>query len=217
MTKTLVLILALLLSLTMTLSAQRPEGSDPKIPKDTEIKKTASGLKYSVLTKGTGKVHPKWGDTVKVHYSGWLASTKKLFDSSVKRGKPAEFALGMVIEGWNEGLELMTVGSRFLFHIPAELGYGKRGNASIPPDSELIFEVELLGLTAGPELPSFPTFDAKVATTSENGMKSQALNAGTGDSCGTDDTLEIHYTFWNQKGEIVGSSRIQKKPMPLKG
>ncbi len=204
--------------LALSLSAQTPKKEgDPVMPKDTVLKKTASGLMYSVLKKGSGEVHPGWGDKVKVHYSGWLDSDGTLFDSSVKRGKPAEFALGMVIEGWNEGLALMTVGSRYKFHIPSDLAYGKKGNRSIPPNSKLIFEVELLGVTPGPGVPTYPTFDAKETVTAENGLKSQVITVGDGDASGVDDTTEIHYTFWNTKGVIVGSSLLTDRPMPLSG
>ena len=86
-------------------------GAAQEIPADTELKTTASGLKYSVLVPGKeGGRHPRLSDTVKVHYTGWLENGT-VFDSSRQRGEPAEFKLGRVIEGWNEGLRLMTAPS----------------------------------------------------------------------------------------------------------
>jgi FKBP-type peptidyl-prolyl cis-trans isomerase len=105
---------------------------------------TASGLKYTVLTKGTGKVSPKATDTVTVHYHGTLLNGT-VFDSSVDRGQPASFPLNRVIPGWTEGVQLMVVGDKFKFEIPADLAYGANSPSPvIPPNSTLVFEVELL-------------------------------------------------------------------------
>ena len=104
---------------------------------------TASGLQYEVMEEGTGD-SPKATDTVSVHYRGTLINGTE-FDSSHKRGKPAEFPLNGVIPGWTEGVQLMKVGSKFRFFVPPELAYGARGaGAIIGPNSTLIFEVELL-------------------------------------------------------------------------
>ncbi len=107
------------------------------------VKVTESGLQYEVLVEGTGP-KPSASDSVSVHYAGTLISGKE-FDSSIKRGSPAEFKLGGVIAGWTEGLQLMNTGSKFKFTIPSELAYGDRGaGADIGPGETLIFEVELL-------------------------------------------------------------------------
>ncbi|UKH25344.1 peptidylprolyl isomerase [Actinobacillus pleuropneumoniae] len=106
---------------------------------------TESGLQYEVLTEGTG-AKPTADSTVRVHYTGSLIDGT-VFDSSVKRGTPAEFPVGGVIKGWTEALQLMTVGSKWRLTIPQELAYGERGaGASIPPFATLIFEVELLDI-----------------------------------------------------------------------
>ena len=110
--------------------------------KKPNIKTTASGLQYEVVSEGKGS-KPKATDTVKVHYKGTLI-TGEVFDSSYKRNEPAEFPLNAVIKGWTEGLQLMTVGSKYKLYIPSELGYGDRGMPDIPAGSTLVFEVELL-------------------------------------------------------------------------
>ena len=107
------------------------------------VLQTASGLQYQVLIKGEGSVHPSANSTVKVHYHGLLLDGK-VFDSSVERGKAISFPLNQVIKGWTEGVQLMVVGDKFKFFIPAELGYGNSAAGSITPGSLLIFEVELL-------------------------------------------------------------------------
>lgn len=111
-----------------------------------ETKTTASGLKYQVLKQGTGTASPKAADSVKVHYHGTLLNGT-VFDSSVQRGEPISFGLSQVIPGWTEGLQLMKVGDKFKFEIPANLAYGERSpSPQIPPNSTLVFEVELLGI-----------------------------------------------------------------------
>ena len=109
------------------------------------VTQTKSGLQYEILTEGTGK-SPKATDTVRCHYEGRLLDGT-VFDSSYKRGEPADFGLNQVIPGWTEGVQLMKVGAKYKFYIPYQLGYGERGaGASIPPYSALIFTVELLAI-----------------------------------------------------------------------
>lgn len=106
---------------------------------------TESGLQYKQLQAGTGTVHPKVADMVKVHYEGMLADGT-VFDSSVKRGEPITFGLERVIVGWKEGLQLMVVGDKTRFFIPPSLAYGEQWAGDIPPNSALIFDVELLDI-----------------------------------------------------------------------
>lgn len=103
---------------------------------------TKSGLQYEVLKMGTG-AKPKATDMVQVNYEGKLIDGTK-FDSSYDRKEPAEFPLDHVIPGWTEGVQLMPVGSKFRFTIPASLAYGEQGAGAIPPNSVLVFDVELL-------------------------------------------------------------------------
>jgi len=114
---------------------------------DETVVRTPSGLGYVELAEGKGST-PAPGQTVSVHYTGWLESGKK-FDSSVDRGQPLEFPIGRgnVIKGWDEGVGTMKVGGKRKLIIPAALGYGDRGAGGvIPPGATLIFEVELLAV-----------------------------------------------------------------------
>jgi len=108
------------------------------------VKTTESGLQYIVEKEGTGE-KPTATSRVKVHYHGTLIDGT-VFDSSVDRGEPAQFGVGQVIKGWTEGLQLMSVGSKYKFFIPQDLAYGAfpRPGGTIKPFSALIFEVELL-------------------------------------------------------------------------
>lgn len=109
------------------------------------VKTTASGLQYKVITEGSG-AKPGATSKVKVHYTGKLTDGT-VFDSSVQRGEPIDFALNQVIAGWTEGVQLMTPGSKYEFYIPSDLAYGDRGAGNaIPPGATLIFEVELLAV-----------------------------------------------------------------------
>jgi FKBP-type peptidyl-prolyl cis-trans isomerase FkpA/FKBP-type peptidyl-prolyl cis-trans isomerase FklB len=110
------------------------------------VQTTASGLQYQVLTEGKG-AKPQATDTVRVHYKGTLLDGKT-FDSSYDRGEPATFPLNQVVPGWQEGIALMPIGSKYKFWIPSKLGYGEKGTPGgpIPPNATLVFEVELLDI-----------------------------------------------------------------------
>lgn len=116
------------------------------------VKVTASGLQYIVVSEGTGAI-PTKTDTVKCHYKGTL-TTGEQFDSSYDRGQPAEFPVGGVIPGWTEALQMMKVGSKYKLFIPPELAYGASGRPGIPPNSALVFEVELLDIVKAAAAPA---------------------------------------------------------------
>lgn len=122
----------------------------PAVPEDVKAapkaaKKTASGLAYRVLKAGTGKIHPTAANRVTVHYSGWTTDGK-MFDSSVARGEPATFPLSGVVKGWTEGVQLMVVGEKTRFWIPAALAYGDKPQRPGAPSGMLVFDIELLNI-----------------------------------------------------------------------
>ncbi len=106
------------------------------------VKKTDSGLRYEIVEPGADP-KPTSGSTVTAHYTGTFIDGK-VFDSSVSRGEPTEFPLNGVIEGWQEGLQLIGKGGRIKLYIPGELAYGDTGRMNIPPAKALVFEVELI-------------------------------------------------------------------------
>lgn len=113
--------------------------------KRPDVKTTASGLQYEVIEATLGQ-KPSATDKVRVHYEGTLIDGT-VFDSSYKRGESISFPLNGVIKGWTEGLQLMSVGSKYKLYIPYDLAYGAQGaGGSIPPYAALIFTVELLGI-----------------------------------------------------------------------
>jgi len=127
----------------------------PKTPKDVaavpkNAKKTASGLAYRVLKKGTGKRHPTETDRVKVNYSGWTTDGN-MFDSSITRGQPAVFPLNRVIAGWTEGVQLMMEGESTRFWVPEEMAYKGRPGA---PAGMLVFDIELIEIQTPPGPPA---------------------------------------------------------------
>jgi peptidylprolyl isomerase len=135
-------------SMSAEINPQGQPAKTTKVPAAKPAKvRTASGLEYIDTVVGTGE-SPKTGQRVTVHYTGTLKDGKK-FDSSVDRGQPFTFVIGVgqVIKGWDEGVSTMKVGGKRTLIIPSALGYGERGAGNvIPPNSELHFDVELLGI-----------------------------------------------------------------------
>jgi FKBP-type peptidyl-prolyl cis-trans isomerase FklB len=137
------------------------------------VQALSDGLQYLVLTNGTGAM-PTASDTVTVNYRGTLIDGTE-FDSSYKRGQPAQFPVGGVIRGWTEALQKMNVGSKWKLFIPSELAYGERGGPGIPPNSTLIFEVELLDTkTPAPPAPVQPLTSDIIKVPSAEEMKKGA-------------------------------------------
>ncbi len=146
MNKFILLLTSIILFSSSNLTFAKPN-EVKKVTGEKKMNTTASGLKYVDQVEGTG-ASPSKGQLVKVHYTGWLENGTK-FDSSVDRGTPFEFTIGVgqVIKGWDEGVSTMKIGGKRKLTIPSELAYGNRGAGSIiPPNSTLIFDVELLGI-----------------------------------------------------------------------
>jgi FKBP-type peptidyl-prolyl cis-trans isomerase len=196
-----------------------PSGADSAA---ADVKSTASGLRYQVLKAGeaAGK-SPRRGDYVKVHYEGRFEDGK-VFDSSYQRGEPARFRLGRVIEGWNEGLALMTPGAKWRLFIPSDLGYGKQGGPGIPPDAALTFDVELIATKAGEPLPEppkrFVAVESAKASTTASKIQYQTLAEGTGEPATGEDVLLVHYSLWGPDEKLLQSSAATGEPqrVPVK-
>jgi len=177
-----------------------------------EIMTTASGLEYTEIQAGTGDA-PKAGDIVAVHYTGTLTNGV-VFDSSYERNEPLSFPLGVgyVIAGWDEGIGLMKVGGKARLTIPPELGYGASGAGGvIPPNATLIFEVELMDITAG--APAAPTaVDEADYTTTETGLKFYDFVVGDGAAPTAGKSVTVHYTGWLLDGGKFDSSLDRGQP-----
>jgi peptidylprolyl isomerase len=176
--------------------------------------KTASGLASKVLTAGTGKDHPGSSDKVKVHYTGWTKDGT-MFDSSVTRGEPITFPLNGVIAGWTEGLQLMVVGEKRRLWIPAALAYGDHPRQGAP-GGDLVFDVELLDVTAAPKPPPVPE-DVKAAPASAkktaSGLAFRVLKPGTGTEHPTAaSNVVVHYSGWTTDGKMFDSSVTRGQP-----
>jgi peptidylprolyl isomerase len=175
--------------------------------------KTASGLAYVVMEAGKTKEHPSKYDRVTVHYTGWQTDGK-MFDSSVQRGTPSTFGVSQVIEGWTEGLQLMTPGSKYRFWIPENLAYKGRPG---PPAGMLVFDVELISIQKMPEPPPVPKDVAaapKDAKKTASGLSYKILKRGKGKvHPKPEDRVEVHYTGWTTDGKMFDSSVTRGRPM----
>jgi peptidylprolyl isomerase len=177
-----------------------------------DAKKTASGLAYKILTKGAGKETPRPFDRVSVNYTGWQTDGK-MFDSSMKRGRPAEFGVDKVIPGWTEGLQLMNVGDKARLWIPENLAYmGRPG----PPAGMLVFDVELLEIMKMPEPPQVPSDVAAAPASAKktaSGLAYKVLSKGKGKLSPTpSDRVKVHYTGWQTDGKQFDSSVARGEP-----
>jgi FKBP-type peptidyl-prolyl cis-trans isomerase len=218
-------VIAILFLATALLPAQ-----ERAIPADKDPVTTPQGLKYSVLRRGDGKVRARLGDMVQVHYTGWLENGR-VFGTSRRQGMaPTKFALvprGKVIPGWVLGIQLMHVGDQFKFTVPASLGYGNKPQATVPSDSTLIFEVELVSAERHFELPSFRPGIATRQKTMESGLKYEVIKEGNGNPPAEGEFFELKYALWNKDGILVSCDlshvdqplmqSIKTSPMPLFG
>jgi FKBP-type peptidyl-prolyl cis-trans isomerase len=205
------------LALALTLSTQA-EPVMPETPSDVtappaDAKKSASGLSSKVIQEGKGDKKPSAADTVTVHYSGWTTDGK-LFDSSVKRGQPTSFPLNGVIKGWTEGVQLMVIGEKRRFWIPADLAYGENPGGG-RPGGTLVFDVELLAIKEAPKPPAVPEDVAAAPATAEktaSGIASRVLVKGTGDvHPKATDQVKVHYSGWTTDGKLFDSSVMRNE------
>ena len=204
------------------------EGSKPadiEAPPDVaappeNAEKSESGLAWTVLQEGTGDTHPGEADIVTVNYTGWTTDGR-MFDSSVKRGRPAEFPLNRVIKGWTEGVQLMTAGEKRRFWIPGDLAYGEAKQddphaAFGPPRGTLVFDVELISFKEAPTPPEAPKDVAAIpknAKKTKSGLGSRVLEKGTGKVHPTaDSTVTVHYSGWTTDGKLFDSSIVRGAP-----
>jgi peptidylprolyl isomerase len=204
------------------------EGSNPgdiEAPPDVaappeNAEKSESGLAWTVLQEGTGDTHPGEADIVTVNYTGWTTDGR-MFDSSVKRGRPAEFPLNRVIKGWTEGVQLMTAGEKRRFWIPGDLAYGEAKQddphaAFGPPRGTLVFDVELISFKEAPKPPEAPKDVAAIpknAKKTKSGLGSRVLEKGTGKVHPTEDSMvTVHYSGWTTDGQLFDSSIVRGAP-----
>lgn len=177
---------------------------------------TESGLQYIEEVAGTGRA-AEAGTKVSVHYTGMLEDGT-VFDSSVQRGQPIDFMLGVgqVIPGWDEGIALMSTGGKARLIIPSELAYGPQGagNGVIPPDATLTFDVELVDVQDGP--PGAPAAPQEIAegdyTTTDSGLKYYDMEEGSGDAAQDGQSVVVHYTGWLEDGTKFDSSLDRGEP-----
>lgn len=199
------LIAAVALCAAVVAQETKPE-SRPAVV-ETDMIATPSGLQYKVVVAGPEGKRPKRGDYVKVHYRGTLENGTE-FDSSYTGGQPVEFRLGGVIEGWNEGVKLMTAGSKYRFKIPGDLGYGKQGtpDGKIPPNATLYFDIELLEIREGaalPEPPKYVAMDPAKTKAGQNGVKYEVAVEGKGAPATQDDTLHVHFALFGPDHKLI--------------
>ena len=183
-------------------------------------KSSESGLAWTVLQEGTGDKNPSEADIVTVNYTGWTTDGR-MFDSSVKRGEPAEFPLNRVIKGWTEGVQLMINGEKRRFWIPGNLAYGDATpndpHAGMgPPRGTLVFDVELISFKEAPKPPDAPKDVAKIpknAKKTKSGIGSRVLTKGTGKEHPTaTSVVTVHYSGWTTDGKMFDSSIVRGTP-----
>lgn len=173
---------------------------------------TDSGLKYIIWKKGDGE-QAESGDKVSVHYAGRLTDGSP-FDDSYKRGKPFQFPLGggRVIKGWDEGIAYLNVGDSATLIIPSELGYGSMDRPTIPANSTLIFDVQLMDVTKVVKPVEYDVA-GKDTTFSGTGLKYIRMNQTDGAAVTAGSTVSVHYTGYLLDGTIFDSSISRGEPI----
>ena len=180
-----------------------------------EIRRTDTGLQYSVLVAGENGARPEPGDLVRFHCSGWLTDGT-LFETSRRRAEPLKRFLGVGMpKAWVQGLRLMTKGAKFKVVAPPELGFGRWGTRGKPPevppvpkDATLVFEFELIGFEKGIDLPRFRLPDLAQQLTTDSGLKYEFLEAGTGKRPARGEKFTVEFALFNDRGQVVVTSRL---------
>ena len=217
----------LIISLTIVLAACQPATPVPEELLPTEIpsvvqdtieldgaKVTASGLQYLEEVAGTGR-SPKDGDLVKMHFIISLPDGTEIFNSKTQPGAvPASLIFGRVEmpEGWKEGLELMKAGGSAKLAIPAELAYGEAGNGDIPPNSQILLDIDLLSVEEPPKPPEVAEADL---STTENGVKYYDIVEGDGEEAKKDSLVETKFTLWVQGEETADYLTSSTESQPV--
>jgi peptidylprolyl isomerase len=188
------------------------EGTAAKGAHSTDTVTTASGLKYIIWKKGKG-LKAEAGDNVFVHYAGRLLSGAP-FDNSYDRGKPFDFPLGggRVIKGWDEGIAYLHVGDSATLIIPATLGYGSTDRPTIPANSTLIFDVQLMDVKKTVKPVPFETKGRDTVTTA-SGLLYIRLNETKGEQAAAGRNVSVHYTGYLLNGNVFDSSISRGQPI----
>jgi FKBP-type peptidyl-prolyl cis-trans isomerase len=190
------------------LAAPCAPAQDAGIPECKDVKRTASGLEYCVLQAGREVPGPGPLDVVVVHYTGWLTNGTR-FDSSRDRGEPARFGLNGVIKGWTEGLQLMTPGARHKLIVPPDLGYGAQDRGRIPPNSTLVFDVELIEVIA---VPTFRPARKEAQRTTASGLTWEMIKDGTGPKPEPADAVALRFAMFSPEGQLQFCSEQETRP-----
>ena len=173
---------------------------------------TGSGLKYKMRHEGEDGSRPNPAATVRVKYTGSFEDGET-FDTSDSYGPSIEFVLCRAIPWWTDGVQLMTVGSRFEFVVPPHLAYGEKGNPPlIPPGATLIYEVELVDFDQGPELPPYHRRNPGAEKKTESGLVYEVVKPGEGRAPKDGDLVEVRFAVWNDKGRLVDCSEMARRP-----
>jgi peptidylprolyl isomerase len=176
---------------------------------------TLSGVTIKILTKGEG-IKPATGDKITVHYSGKLTDGTK-FDSSYDRNQPFSFTLGtgQVIKGWDDAFAMLQVGDKAEIIIPSALGYGSQANGSIPANSVLIFDVELISVKQKITATPYAVADLDTNET-KSGLKYIMVKKGAGKQAAPGDNVSVHYTGYLMDGTMFDSSVERGEPISFR-
>ncbi|GAB5539858.1 MAG: FKBP-type peptidyl-prolyl cis-trans isomerase [Salibacteraceae bacterium] len=180
---------------------------------------TNSGLKIDIIQAGDGE-KPNMGDIITVHYTGKLATNGEVFDTSIDRGRPFRFSIGKgeVIAGWDEGIAQLSKGAKATLYIPSNLGYGANATGTIPPNSDLIFEVEIIDIAPAPKPIAFERYDhgALEPNTTTSGLTYYIVEEGNGTKIQSGSKVKVHYLgYLKEGGQKFDSSFDRGEPIEV--